>query len=93
MSFFATFFNSIVFYLNFREKLSCSNLLGMAFYIGCLICVSVFSAKNKGEIVVNDEGVEQSQSVYQFYALGVAFLVPIGHSISAFVIRKFKGSY
>ena len=58
LTLFASFFNAIVFYLYFKEKLSGSNLIGMAFALGCAICLSVFSAMKKGETVLDESGVE-----------------------------------
>jgi hypothetical protein len=43
--------------------------------------------------VVSDSGEEESKSLYAFYALGLAMLVPLVIALKHFFIRKFKGEY
>ena len=92
MTIFATIFNSISFYLAFGETISGPKVFGMMFAVSCVIYLSIDSA-NKKETVEVDGTDETKQSVYAFYSLGLAFLVPIGFSIKHFTIRYFKGSY
>ena len=90
----ATIFNSITFYFAFGEKPSCSKILGMLFCINSTVMLGLNGVLQDKKNTVNDdvEG-ETPKSVYAFYSLGFAILVPIGFSLKHFMIRKFKGSY
>mmetsp|Transcript_11641 Transcript_11641/g.19669 ORF Transcript_11641/g.19669 Transcript_11641/m.19669 type:complete len:130 (+) Transcript_11641:701-1090(+) len=65
----------------------------MLFALGCAALLMVDSASKKGETFTDESGEEQSKAAYSFYALGLAFLVPIGFTFKHFVIRKYQKSY
>jgi hypothetical protein len=93
LTLFASFFNAIVFYLVFKERLSCPNITGMIVAFACGVLLAIDSALKKGQSFVDENGLEQSKGVYSFYSLGLAFLVPFGFTFKHFVIRKFQGGY
>lgn len=93
MTIFASIFNSIAFYLAFGEIISMPKIFGMIIACSCVVFLSLDSAGKKEIEVEYEEGYDKSQSVYAFFALGLAFLVPIGFSLKHFCIRKYKGSY
>ena len=93
LTLFATFFNSILFYFKFGEKLAIFNLVGIFFAVLCAIFLGLDSMSKKGQTFTDSDGVEQSLALYQLISLGLAFLVPIGFTLKHYVIRKYKGSY
>ena len=85
-------FFSFTFYLKFGETISYPKIFGMLVAVSSVIYLSIDSAK-RSEIIEVDGDSGTKQSVYAFYSLGIAFLVPIGFSIKHFMIRYYKGSY
>lgn len=84
----STIYSTILFYFKFGEKTSRPKLLGMSFTFVCALCLAIDSSKKQGSL---EDG--SNQKLYSFYSLGLASLVPLGHSLRHFVTRKYQNTY
>mmetsp|Transcript_9665 Transcript_9665/g.14711 ORF Transcript_9665/g.14711 Transcript_9665/m.14711 type:complete len:260 (+) Transcript_9665:283-1062(+) len=84
---FSALFNAVIFYFAFGERLNCPKAFGMLMAVSCIFCLALDSMEKEAA------GGEHSQMIYSFYALGLAFLVPIGFSYKHYVTRRYSDTY
>lgn len=93
LTLFASFFNSILFYYKFDEKLNLPKVLGMIMASFCAIFLGLDSQNRMGEVFVDEDGVPHSKTAYSLGALGLGSLVPVGYTLKHYMVRKYKGTY
>lgn len=93
----ASIFNVTSFYFAFGEKPSKMKLFGMLFCVGTSVCLAIKAVQVGNEKLENSNGEviedDGNKTLYGFYSLCFAIIVPVGFSLKHFFIRKYKVDY
>ena len=90
----ASLFNIISFYFKFGEKISCLHLIGVAFMLACIICISVEATSSDSDSEFDSEdNMGVSKVVAGILAVLCGLTGAILMSTRHFFIRLYKANY
>lgn len=93
----ASLINILVFYLMFRETISCLQFIGVSLMIGCIVCISVAATASKDKDVDEeynpDDALGLSQTMAGILAIVCGLIGALLMSTKHLFIRMFKSNY